>query len=295
MDQQTLQKYIKAGKIAAEALQYGKSLIKPGTKVVEILDKIEDKIKEMGGEIAFPAQISLNEFAAHSCSNSEDETILKDQVVKLDVGVHIDGHIADNALTVDLSGKYTDLLKANEEALEEALKIIKPGVPLKKIGEKIQQVITSYGFSPIKNLSGHGLGEYDIHTKPSIPNFDNGNENVLEEGMVIAIEPFASLGAGVVQESSPATIFTLIKEFGVRDPITRNILKEIKTYNGLPFAKRWLERKFGVPKTNFALRILTRTGCLDQHPPLFDQARGIVSQFEHSVIVLEELIVFTKV
>ncbi|MBU0460233.1 MAG: type II methionyl aminopeptidase [Nanoarchaeota archaeon] len=294
MNQKIIDKHLQAGKIAAEALQYGKSLIKENAKVIAILDQVEAKILELKGEIAFPAQISLNEFAAHSCSDLNDQTILKDQVVKLDVGVHIDGYIADNALTVDLSGKYTDLVNASRDALNNALKIIKPGISLSKIGKVIQETITAAGFAPVKNLSGHGLGHYNIHTRPSVPNYDNGNENILKEGMVIAIEPFVSTGAGMVQESSPATVFTLINESNIRDPITRKILFEIRKYNGLPFAKRWLERKFGTPKTNFALRTLIRNDCITEHAPLFDQRRGIVSQAEHSVIVKDKPIVFTR-
>jgi methionyl aminopeptidase len=293
MDPETLQKYVDAGSIASEALHYGKSLIVKGAKVIEILDAVEKKIEELGGKPAFPAQISLNEYAAHSCSDLTDETILSDQIVKLDVGVHIDGFIADNALTVDLSGKNEDLVKASREALNNALKIIKPGITLGEIGREIHRTITSYGFSPVKNLSGHGLGEYQIHTAPSVPNFDNGNDNVLEEGDVIAIEPFASMGAGVVQESSHPTVFTLIKDSGVRDPISRKILQEIKKHENLPFAKRWLEREFGTPKTNFALRMLNRAGCIVKHPPLFDQNRGMVSQAEHTVIVFEEPVITT--
>ncbi|MBT4650984.1 type II methionyl aminopeptidase [Candidatus Woesearchaeota archaeon] len=293
MDQETIQKHIQAGKIAAEALHYGKSLIEPGAKVIEILDKIEEKIHQLGGQLAFPAQISLNEFAAHSCSDLNDATILKDQVIKLDVGAHIDGYIADNALTIDLSGKHEDLVKASREALNNALKMIRPGVALGEIGKVIHETITSYGFSPVKNLSGHGLGHYNIHTSPSIPNFNNNNERILKEGDVIAIEPFASTGAGIVQESSPATVFTLLNEQGIRDPITRNILKEIRTYKGLPFAKRWLEKKFTTPKTNFALRQLSAKDCIVHHPPLFDQARGMISQAEHTVIVLEKPIITT--
>jgi len=295
MDQETLQSYLKAGKIASEVLQYGKSLIKPGAKVIEVLDQIERKIIELNGEIAFPAQISLNEVAAHSCSDLNDQTILEDQVIKLDLGVHINGYIADTALTVDLSQKYSDLVKASREALNNVLKIVAPDVTLAEIGKTIHEVITSYGFSPIRNLSGHGLGQYDIHTPPSVPNFDNGNQTELEEDQAIAIEPFASTGAGIVQESSPATVFTLTQERPIRDPITRNILKEIKTYQGLPFAKRWLERKFTTPKTNFALRTLFKNGCLQEHPPLIDQNKGIVSQAEHSMIIREKPIIFTKI
>ena len=295
MDQEIIDKHIKAGKIAAEALQYGKSLMKPGTKINSVLDAIEKKITDEGGGIAFPAQISLNETAAHACATLDEETTLTNEhIAKLDVGVHMDGYIADNALTVDLTGKYGALVNASREALNNALKIIKPGTKLKDIGKIIHETITSHGFSPVRNLSGHGLGQFKIHTRPSVPNFDNGSNFELEEGMVIAIEPFASTGAGIVQESHPATIFTLVKDHGIRDPITRNILKEIKTYRGLPFAKRWLERKFGIPKTNFALRNLMKAGCLQDHPPLVDQGRGMVSQAEHSVIVLEKPIVFTR-
>lgn len=293
MDKETLQSYLQAGKIASETLRYGKSLIKPGVKIIEILDLIENKIIQLEGQIAFPAQISLNEVAAHSCSDLNDATVLEDHVVKLDIGVHLDGFIADTALTVDLSKKYSDLVKASREALNNALKIIAPGTTLAEIGKTIHEVITSYGFSPIKNLSGHGLAHYDIHASPSIPNFNNGNRAELEEDNVIAVEPFASTRAGIVQESSPATVFSLTQERPVRDPITRNILKEIKTYHGLPFAKRWLERKFTVPKTNFALRNLIKQECLQQHFPLVDQNRGIVSQAEHSVIVKEKPIIFT--
>ena len=295
MEQEILNAYIQAGKIAAEALQFGKSLIKPGAKVIDILDQVEEKIIDLDGEIAFPAQISLNEVAAHQCSDLNDETILKDQLVKLDVGVLIEGYIADTACTVDLSGKYTKLVQASEEALAEALKLATPGTTLAEIGKKIHEVITSYGFSPIKNLSGHGLDYFEIHTSPSIPNFDNGNQTILEEDEVIAIEPFASTGAGIVQESSPATVFSLTEDRPVRDPITRAVLKEIKEYQELPFAKRWLEEEFTTPKTNFALRTLIRNESLTEHPPLIDQSKGMVSQAEHSVIVKDKPIVFTRV
>lgn len=294
MEKEVFNRYLQAGKIAAQVLDYGKGLIKPGAKVREVLDQIENRIIQLKGGIAFPAQISLNEVAAHSCSDLNDQTLLENQLVKLDIGVHIEGHIADMALTVDLSKKYGDLVKAAKEALENALKIVKPGRSLGEIGKTIHEVITSYGFSPVRNLSGHGLEQYNIHAPPSIPNFDNGNLTELKEDQVIAIEPFASAGAGIVQESSPATVFSLVEEKGVRDPITREILKEIKTYQCLPFARRWLERKFTTPKTNFGLRNLSRLGCLQEHPPLIDQNKGWVSQAEHSLIVKEKPVIFTK-
>lgn len=295
MDEETYNKYIQAGKIAAQALQFGKSLIKPGAKVTEVLDQVENKIIELGGEIAFPAQISLNETAAHFCPLLNDQTEFKDQVCKLDVGVHIDGYIADTALTVDLSGKNQDLIKASQEALNKALEIIKPGLEIREIGQAIHKEITKYNFAPIKNLSGHGLGQFDVHSKPSIPNYDTGDERVLEEGMVFAIEPFASTGKGIVYESGEAGVFMLTTKKPTRNPITREVLKEIETYQGLPFAKRWLEKKFGA-KVNFAFRELRQLGCLKEFPPLVDEGKGMVSQAEHSVIITKnKAIVFTKI
>ena len=201
------QDYIKAGEIAGKARKYGVSLIKGGASWIEVADKIEKKIKELGGELAFPAQMSLNDVAAHQMPS--EDIVFKDEVVCLDVGVHINGYVGDTACTVDLSGKNSKLVEASRKALDEALKLVKPGVEIRKIGAKIHEVITSYGFSPIRNLSGHGLDQYVIHKKPSIPNYDNGDKTKLIEGQVIAIEPFASAGSGVIYESGSANIFML--------------------------------------------------------------------------------------
>ncbi|GAG18527.1 unnamed protein product, partial [marine sediment metagenome] len=176
MEQSQLDAYTKAGRIAGQALEYGKSLIKPGVLVLDVVEKIEAKIKELGGEPAFPVQISLNETAAHYCPDKNDETKLNDQVVCLDVGVSVDGFIGDTACTVDLSGKNSELVLASEEALKNAIAIIKPGVKVGEIGKVIEETITKHGFRPVKNLSGHGLDEYNIHDFPTIPNYDNEDD-----------------------------------------------------------------------------------------------------------------------
>jgi len=235
MDKEDIEKLKKAGKIAAQIRDYGKDLVKKDASMTEVLDKIEEKIIELGGKLAFPAQISCNHIAAHYCPDDEDKTVFSDQLVCLDVGVHVDGFIGDTAVTVDLSGKYSDLIKAAEEALDNALGIIKPGVTLGEIGKTIQETIQNYNFAPVKNLSGHGLGKYEVHTKPNIPNFDNHDNKKIEKGSVFAIEPFASTGAGIVQDSGTATVFELKNKKPVRNMITRQVLKEIESYEGLPF------------------------------------------------------------
>src|SRR5210317_185748 len=149
MEQEIIDNYKKAGKIAAKALAYGKDLIKKGSKVLDVCDKIEEKIIELGGGIAFPAQISLNETAAHYCPEYKDETEFTDQLCCLDVGVHIDGCIGDNACSVDLSGSNSELVKASAEALKAAIEVVKPGVKLAEIGKAIETTITNAGFQPV--------------------------------------------------------------------------------------------------------------------------------------------------
>src|SRR3989338_4048261 len=112
---ENLEKYRKVCKIAAEALKYGKGFIKKGNALLEVVEKAEEKIFQLGGKPAFPAQISLNHIAAHFCPDADDKTVFSDQLVKLDVGVHIDGFIGDIATTVDLSGKNSELMRASRE------------------------------------------------------------------------------------------------------------------------------------------------------------------------------------
>src|SRR3989338_9068304 len=284
MEQQTINDFIKAGRITAEALEYGKSLIKKGSKILDVTEQIEKKIYEMGGKPAFPVRISCNEIAAHFCVEEDDSKVFDDKLVCLDLGVHINGAIGDNAYTIDLSGKYSDLVTAAQKALEEALKVVQVGIELRVIGRTINDTIKSYGFNPVRNLSGHGLGLYGIHAEPTIPNFDNGDKTKLTAGMAFAVEPFSTTGAGIVGESGAPSVFMLERKKPVRSQITREVLKEIESYEGLPFAKRWLTNKFGA-KANFALRELTQNGMIHQFPPLVETGKGVVGQAEHSVLI----------
>ena len=248
MEQDVYDSYIKAGKIAAQALEFGASLIKPDNKVVDVCNQVEKKIIELGGEIAFPVQISMNDVAAHYCPTSDDETVFKDQLCNLDIGVHINGYIADTATTVDLSGKHQDLVKASREALNNALEIIKPGITLGEIGKVIHDTITKYGFSPVKNLCGHGLSHFNIHDKPQIPNYDTNDKTELKQDMVIAIEPFASTGAGKIYESGHPTVYQLKTLKPVRMQMVRNILKHVVKYGELPFTTRCSQKSLGKQK-----------------------------------------------
>ncbi|MBW3023135.1 type II methionyl aminopeptidase [Candidatus Woesearchaeota archaeon] len=289
----TLEDWKKAGKIAGEALQYGRTLIKKGVLLKEVADKVEAFIMEKGAVPAFPVNISLNEIAAHYTPERDDKTVFGDDLVKLDVGVCVNGAIGDTALTVDLSGKHAKMIQAVEEARDEAIKIIKPGLQLRKIGEVIEKTIRKHGFVPIKNLSGHGLEEYAIHTNYTIPNYDNEDERVLEKGDYIAIEPFATTGAGFVDEGSKTEIFSLVNPKPVRDPTARDILRGLIPYQTLPVATRY----FKIPKfkLDLALRTMDRLGIIKLYPILIEREKKPVAQAEHSVYVDKEPIVLTKV
>ena len=296
MDDNAKRDCIKAGKISAEALEYGKSLIKKGNSIFDATEKIEKKIFELGGKPAFPVQFALNEVAAHFCVTEEDKDLaFENQVVSLDLGVHVNGAIGDTAYTIDLSGKYSDLVKAAQKALEEALKIVAVGTELRGIGKVISDTIKSYGYNPVRNLSGHGIDLYNIHANPTIPNIDNGDKAKLAKNMVFAIEPFATTGSGIVAEKGHPSVFMVEHPKPVRSRITREVLKEIAAYEGLPFAEWWLTRKFGA-KAKFALRELNLLGIIHQFPPLVETSNGIVTQAEHSVLIDDdgEIIVLTK-
>ncbi len=284
--EEDLAKWRQAGKISAEALQYGLSLIKPGASVLEVCDAVDKKILSLGARPSFPSQVSLNDVAAHFCPDAEDKLILSDQVVKLDVGASVDGFLGDTAATVDLSGRHEKLVAASKDALAAAVSLAKAGVRLNELGRVIGQKINSYGYRPIINLSGHGIGKFQVHTSPTVPNFDNRDEELLYDGQIIAIEPFATNGAGSIYESTTPTVFMQVAKKPVRSDDARKLLAQIQKYEGLPFARRWLEGN--TFKVNFALRQLISAGCVQAFPPLVERNHGMVSQAEHTVLVRKD-------
>ncbi len=274
----------KAGEIAGKAREYGKQLVKDGALALDIAEAIEAKITELGGKAAFPCGVSINHIAAHASPLPGEQTIIKKgDVVKLDLGCHINGCVADTACTVEpSSNENKDLILASKEALDEAIKHVKPGVMLHEIGKVIHDTINRYGFSPIKNLSGHGIGEWIVHHGITIPNFDNGDKRKLEEGMHIAIEPFATTGKGLVTEGKPSGIYAITNPRNIRNFEARKLLINLdKEYRTLPFHIRWIK----VANVNFLIRLLEKEGILRTYPQLVEESKGLVSQHEHSLEV----------
>ena len=276
----SLEKYKKAGKIAIGAKKYARKIIEPGKPLLGIAEKIENKIRKLGGEVAFPTNLSINEIAAHY-TPGPDTKEKAHGLLKIDIGVHVDGYIADTAFSLDLENMEENkkLIRASEEALSEAIK--NSGKEIREIGRAVQNKIESYGFSPIKNLQGHKLRQYSLHNGTNIPNYDNGNDKKLSPGYY-AIEPFSTNGHGKVYEGKPSQIYRLIEEKPTR--LYRKILKEIKNHRGLPFCSRWLVKKFG-KKARLALKKFEKDNIIMQYPQLIEENKGKVAQSEHTVMV----------
>ena len=281
MNDEILEKYQEAGKLAARILHEGAGGIRAGRSYLELVDSVEDRIRAEGADLAFPLNISLNEDAAHDTASVGDERVFaKGDVVKFDLGVQIEGYVADTATTVDL-GNNSLLLDASRAALDAAIACVRPGVTTGEIGAAIEHEIVTRGYRPIANLTGHGIDQYVAHMEPSIPNIAINGGQVLEEGMAIAIEPFATTGSGRVGEKTRVEIYSQIAEKPVRIPSARAVMDKVKDRRGLPFSRRWLNDK----KADLALIGLCRSQIMHGYPVLSDIPGSLVSQHEHTMIV----------
>ncbi|TFH03555.1 MAG: type II methionyl aminopeptidase [Methanosarcina sp.] len=278
-----LEKYREAGRILKIVRTEAVDMVRVGNSLLEVAEFVEKKTIELGGRPAFPCNISRNQEAAHATPKAGSKDVFEKDIVKLDLGVHVDGYIADSAVTVDLSGN-SDLVKASEDALAAAIDLMKPGISTGEVGAAIEESIRNYGLNPIINLTGHGLSQYEAHDNPSVPNRHIEGGVVLKEGDVLAIEPFATNGTGLVHDGSWAEIYSLIKKKPVRLPAIRNVLKQVEEYRELPFAKRWLNSD----KLEYSLIQLEKAGIIHAYPVLIESAGGLVSQAEHTVIITRD-------
>jgi len=281
--------FLHAGQLAQQVRAFGKTLIIKGASYNEVRSRIKQKIFELGAIPAFPPQIALDEVAAHFLPQPGEDLIFSNQVVKLDIGVCYKGAIGDCAVTVDLSGKNQVLVDAAEAALLAAEKSLRVGQPVREIGKIIEDTIHSYGLKPVRNLGGHGLGPYKIHTSPTIPNCEDRSTAVIKAGMTFAIEPFATNGKGFIYEGENPTIFSLVSPQPLRSEKERALFAKIQTFEGLPFA---LDDLIAPDWPLFTviplLNEFLKKGSIAGYPPLIEEDHGLVAQAENSVLVDEK-------
>ncbi|UWG48807.1 Methionine aminopeptidase [Halanaeroarchaeum sp. HSR-CO] len=278
------EQYREAGEILETVLAEAADRVEVGASHLEVAEFAEDRIEELGGAPAFPVNISIDEEASHATPARDDESVFGEEMVCLDIGVHVDGWIADAATTVDLSGN-PEMVEAAEDALAAAIDAVEPGVHTGEIGAEIEAAIDSYDLNPVVNLTGHGLAQWDAHTGPNVPNrgLDTGVE--LQVGDVVAIEPFVTDGSGKVGEGSKTEIYSLVSEGRVRNRQARQVMETVaEAYRELPFAARWLDDA----RAEMSLRRLTMNDVLRSYPVLKEQDGALVSQAEHTIIVTED-------
>ena len=287
MGVEDLEKWKKAGKLARNALHFGKELIEEGKSMLKVTEEIEKYVFDNGGELAFPTNLAVNNVGAHWTPSSKTvKKFQKADLVKLDVGVHIDGYIGDNALTVEIGTEnYRKLIDTSREALNAAIEVAGPGINVGMIGYAVQTTIENRGYKPIANLTGHGIKRYNLHSGISVPNIKENGGAVLKPGDIIAIEPFVTDGAGRVGGKRNSNIYHVRQIRNIRDEKAAKMIDEIQNrYKGLPFAERWLHRIQKNDATN-SLTKLMRSGIVSYYPILDELGKGMVAQSEHTVLI----------
>lgn len=288
-----MEAFIKAGKIAAEARKEARSLVKEGLPILELCSKVEEVIREKGGKPAFPCNICVNEVAAHYSSPIGDvNTIPPGALVKVDLGAHVDGYIADTATTVSLNPALDAMIYGVEEALNRAIEAVRPGVRTGDVGATIERTIESYGFRPVSNLSGHQMTRFILHTGKSLPNVHSLEFEKIREGEVYAVEPFLTTRGAkghVRAEEKEVYIHRFQRERRLKSAKARMLLTTIRSeFKSLPFSKRWLTNVLPQRDLNESFQELIEQKCIVGYPVLVEETSQPVSQAEHTLIVTKD-------
>ena len=279
-----LEKLRKAGRIAAQALRIGMDMVADGVLLIDVAEETEGYIRSHGAKPAFPTNLSINEVAAHytPCIGDRSRFEIGD-VVKVDCGAHIDGFVGDTAGTVEVGTKnFTALIESSKKARDAVMEFIGDGCPINEIGKIVDSTISRDGFRPISNLAGHQIKPYNLHAGLSIPNVDDGNTDPVKAGMVIAIEPFATNGAGMIDSGKQSHIYKVMRDLPIADSDLKAFFDDMcQTVSSFPFCERWLDD----PKTSVKVNKLKRHGLISSYTQMVEVRRGCVSQSEHTVYI----------
>jgi methionyl aminopeptidase len=283
-----IEDYIKAGKIASEVREMVRVKDWVGKTVYQICEQVEGEIIKRDGKCAFPVNTSINEVAAHYTAEPEDPiTITDSDLVKIDLGVQINGYIADTAVTVCYDPQYDGLVQTAEEALEKAMSMAKVGVKASDIGRAIETTIKQKGFKPIANLSGHSLDQYTIHAGKTIPNIWSIGGFTLSGESAYACEPFVTTaeGGGFVRNGKIKNIFALNSRKKTKNEEADKLLDFIwENFNMLPFALRWLTKQWEEKEARELLNHLIKKKAVQAYPILLEIHEQRVAQAEHTFI-----------
>ncbi|KAG8762169.1 Methionine aminopeptidase 2 [Ceratobasidium sp. 423] len=315
----TYQNIRHAAEVHRQVRAHARKHIQPGQSMTEIANNIEEGVRALvevqgrdkGGMesenwrvagIGFPTGLSLNECAAHYTPNAGDTRILQQKdVLKVDIGVQVNGRICDSAFTLSFEPTYDALLEAVKDATNTGVREAGIDVRLGDIGAAIQEVMESYEVvvgtntyrvKSIENLSGHSIDKYRIHGGKSVPIVKTADQTKMEEGELFAIETFGSTGRGRVIESGDCSHYAKMRNpRGTLRQVcfllesAKSLLRSIdKHFGTLPFCRRYLDR-YGESKYLLALKNLVQDGIVQDYPPLCDVKGAMTAQFEHTILL----------
>jgi len=310
MNNDFLQEYRQGAEIHRQVRQWATKNIQPGQSLTEIAEGIEDSVRALTGHpgleegdnikggVAFPTGVNLDHIAAHYSPNMGNKTILsKDNVMKVDFGVHINGRIVDSAFTMSFDPMYDNLLEAVREATNTGIREAGIDVRLGEIGEHIQETMesyeveikgTTYPVKAIRNLNGHDILQWKIHGGKSVPIVKSSDTTKMEEGEVFAIETFGSTGNGYVRDDLECSHYAKKQDapnVPLRIASASKLLNVInKNFGTLPFCRRYLDR-LGQEKYLLGLNALVNAGIVESYPPLVDKKGSYTAQFEHTILL----------
>lgn len=236
MNDDFLAEYRHGAEVHRQVRKWAQQNIKPGQTLTEIAEGIEDSVRALTGHqgleegdnikggMGFPTGLSLNHCAAHYTPNAGNKTVLqKEDVMKVDFGVHLNGRIVDSAFTMSFDSVYDNLLAAVKDATDTGVREAGIDVRMSDIGAAIQEAMESYEVGikgkalPVKcirNLNGHDIIQYSIHGRKSVPIVKVKDQTKMEEGETFAIETFGSTGNGYVRDDVCTLGVTMVDEVG---------------------------------------------------------------------------------
>ncbi len=276
-----------SGKIAHLTLDKLEKYVKPGVSISQLYDLAVKLITQTNGVgLAFPPNISINECAAHDTASPNDHRVIPNKsIVKIDIGANVNGMLSDTARTYSTDGTHSKLIKSANAALENAIRIIKPGIRVSDIGAIVQNTIEDYGYKPISNLTGHQMERAELHAGLSIPSIKSssfGHRAKIKKGMILAIEPFSTNGsAGYIESSGDPLIYSAGGK-----PKSEHGKLLLEKYQKLPFSLRSATlylRENGKKVNNLAT--ILNDDRFNTYKPLIEKSKGIVAQAEHTILV----------
>jgi len=279
-----LEKLKKAGSIAAQALRLGMDMVAENVKLLDVAEEVESFIRRHGAKPSFPCNLSLNEVAAHYTPSPKDKSkFYIGDVVKVDVGTHIDGFVGDTAGTVEVGTRsFKTMIESSVKARDKVMEFISEGLPVNEIGKAVDISIRQDGFRPIANLTGHEIKRYNLHSGLGIPSVDDRNTTTIRSGMMIAVEPFATNGQGLIRSAKPGNIYKIAKERPMADTELKEFYDMLsEQFSTFPFCERWCDH----PKAGVMLNKLLRHGLVTSYAQLTEVKKGCVTQSEHTVYI----------